>query len=47
MATPDLDAGEPQQGLGEQQVVVQEDLDKEKFYSEFVELMARPTPGAK
>jgi len=25
---------------------VQQDLDKEKFYSEFVELMTRPTPGA-
>src|SRR5579872_6059707 len=36
-----------QPGLGEQQVVIQEDLDKEKFYSEFVELMTRPTPGAK
>ncbi len=36
-----------QPGLGEQLVVVQENLDKEKFYKEFVELMARPTPGAK
>jgi hypothetical protein len=36
-----------QPGLGEQQVMIQEDLNKEKFYSEFVELMARPTPGAK
>jgi hypothetical protein len=27
--------------------VIQEDLDKDKFYSEFVELMTRPTPGAK
>ena len=36
-----------QPGLGEQQVVIQEDLDKEKFYSQFVELMTRPTPGAK
>jgi len=36
-----------QPGLGEQKVTVQEDLDKEKFYSEFVELMTRPTPGAK
>ncbi len=36
-----------QPGLGEQLVVVQEDLDKEKFYKEFVELMARRTPGAK
>jgi purine nucleosidase len=32
--------------LGERQVVVQEDLDKEKFYREFVELMTRPTPAA-
>src|SRR5215472_16820696 len=36
-----------QPGLGEQKVTVQEDLDKEKFYSEFVELMTRPTPAAK
>jgi hypothetical protein len=28
-------------------VVIQEDLDKDKFYSEFVELMTRSTPGAK
>jgi purine nucleosidase len=35
-----------QPGLGEQQVVVQEDLDKEKFYREFVELMSRPAPAA-
>ncbi len=27
-------------------VEVQEDLNKEKFYKEFVELMTRPTPGA-
>jgi inosine-uridine nucleoside N-ribohydrolase len=36
-----------QPGLGEQQVEIQEGLDKEKFYIEFVELMTRPTPGAK
>jgi hypothetical protein len=36
-----------QPGLGEQQVVVQDDLDTEKFYREFIELMTRPTPGAK
>jgi purine nucleosidase len=36
-----------QPGLGEQQVVVQENVDKEKFYKEFIELMTRPTPGAK
>jgi inosine-uridine nucleoside N-ribohydrolase len=36
-----------QPGLGEQQVIVQENLDKEKFYKEFVELMTRATPGAK
>jgi purine nucleosidase len=36
-----------QPGLGEQQVIVQEDLDKEKFYREFVDLMTRASPGAK
>lgn len=36
-----------QPGLGEVQAEVQDDLDKEKFYREFVELMTRPTPGAK
>jgi inosine-uridine nucleoside N-ribohydrolase len=36
-----------QPGLGEQQVTVQEDLDKDKFYKEFVELMTRQTPGAR
>jgi inosine-uridine nucleoside N-ribohydrolase len=36
-----------QPGLGEQQVMVQDDLDKEKFYREFVELMTHPAPGAK
>jgi inosine-uridine nucleoside N-ribohydrolase len=35
-----------QPGLGESLVEVQEDLDKDKFYKEFVELMSRPTPGA-
>lgn len=33
-----------QPGLGEIQADVQDDLNKEKFYKEFVELMARPTP---
>jgi inosine-uridine nucleoside N-ribohydrolase len=36
-----------QPGLGEQQVTVQEDLDKEKFYKQFVDLMTRPTPTVK
>jgi len=35
-----------QPGMGESLVEVQQDLDKEKFYREFVELMSRPTPGA-
>ena len=35
-----------QPGMGESLVEVQQDLDKEKFYKEFVELMSRPTPGA-
>ena len=35
-----------QPGLGEIEGEVQDDLDKEKFYREFVELMARPTPRA-
>ena len=34
-------------GLAEVQADVQDDLEKEKFYKEFVELMTRPTPGAK
>jgi purine nucleosidase len=34
-------------GQGEIQVEVQDDLDKPKFYKEFVELMTRPTPEAK
>jgi len=33
-------------GLGEQLVTVQHDLNTEKFYSEFIELMKRPTPAA-
>jgi purine nucleosidase len=36
-----------QPGLGEVLVDVQDDLDKDKFYREFVELLSRPTPGAK
>jgi purine nucleosidase len=36
-----------QPGMGEIEVEVQDDLDKEKFYKEYVELMSRPTPGAK
>jgi purine nucleosidase len=36
-----------QPGLGEVQVEVQDDLDKEKFYKEYVDLLTRPTPGAK
>jgi purine nucleosidase len=36
-----------QPGLGEVLVEVQDDLDKAKFYSEYVELLSRPTPGAK
>lgn len=35
-----------QPGLGEQRVTVQEELNKEKFYQEFVDLMTRPTPDA-
>ena len=34
-------------GMGEILADVQDDLDKEKFYQEYVELMTRPTPGAK
>jgi purine nucleosidase len=34
-----------QPGLGEVAAEVQDDLDKPKFYREFVELMTRPTPG--
>jgi purine nucleosidase len=36
-----------QPGAGEPRVVVQENLDRAAFYREFVELMTRPTPGAK
>jgi len=36
-----------QPGQGEVLAEVQDDLDKEKFYKEFVDLMTRPTPGAK
>jgi purine nucleosidase len=36
-----------QPGMGEVLVEVQQDLDKQKFYKEYVELLSRPTPGAK
>jgi len=36
-----------QPGMGEQLAEVQQDLDKEKFYKEYVELLTRPTPGAR
>jgi purine nucleosidase len=36
-----------QPGLGEVLVEVQDDLDKAKFYKEYVDLLSRPTPGAK
>jgi len=39
------DAGH-QPGLGEVLAEVQDDLDKGKFYREYVELLSRPTPGA-
>ena len=32
---------------GEVLVEVQDDLDKQKFYKEYVELLSRPTPSAK
>jgi purine nucleosidase len=35
-----------QPGMGEQLIEVQQDLDKEKFYKEYVGLLTRPTPGA-
>jgi purine nucleosidase len=35
-----------QPGMGEILVDVQKDLDKEKFYKEYVELLTRPTPQA-
>jgi len=36
-----------QPGLGEALVDVQDDLDKPRFYKEYVELLSRPTPNAK
>jgi purine nucleosidase len=36
-----------QPGLGEVLAEVQDELDKAKFYREFVELLSRPTPGGK
>jgi inosine-uridine nucleoside N-ribohydrolase len=36
-----------QPGLGEVLAEVQDDLDKRKFYREYVELLSRPTPAAK
>jgi inosine-uridine nucleoside N-ribohydrolase len=33
-----------QPGMGEQLVEVQKELDKDKFYKEYVELLSRPTP---
>lgn len=36
-----------QPGLGEVLVEVQDDLDKQKFYKEYAELLSRPTPNAK
>lgn len=35
-----------QPGIGEQLVEVQQDLDKEKFYKAYVDLLTRPTPRA-
>jgi purine nucleosidase len=34
-----------QPGMGEQLIEVQQDLDKEKFYKEYVDLLIRPTPN--
>jgi purine nucleosidase len=34
-----------QPGMGEQLIEVQQDLDKEKFYKEYVDLLTRPTPN--
>ncbi len=34
-----------QPGMGEILVDVQDDLDKQKFYKEYVDLLSRPTPG--
>jgi len=36
-----------QPGMGEIPVEVQDDLDKQKFYKEYVDLLSRPTPNAK
>jgi inosine-uridine nucleoside N-ribohydrolase len=36
-----------QPGLGEVLLEVQDDLDKQKFYKEYVDLLSRPTPNAK
>ena len=36
-----------QPGVGEQLVEVQQDLDKEKFYKEYVDLLTSPTPHAR
>lgn len=36
-----------QPGMGEVQAEIQDDLDLPKFYKEYVELLMRPTPGAK
>ncbi len=36
-----------QPGMGEALVEVQQDLDKQKFYKEYVELLSRPTPSAR
>jgi purine nucleosidase len=36
-----------QPGIGEAQVEVQKDLDKEKFYALYVDLLTRPTPAAR
>jgi purine nucleosidase len=36
-----------QPGMGEVLVEVQDDLDKQKFYKEYVEFLSRPTPNAK
>ena len=36
-----------QPGMGEVLVEVQDDLDKQKFYKDYVDLISRPTPNAK
>jgi len=36
-----------QPGLGEILVEVQDDLDKQKFYKEYADLLSRPTPNSK